>query len=128
MESSILLAKIFGTLFCVAAIGMLINQEFYRKLLTRFAEDPALTYFPGTLALAIGVLITHFHNLWVADWRIIITLLGWMALLKGVLLILFPELGAKVTKFYTQSATPLIINAVISLILGLVLFAKGFLI
>jgi hypothetical protein len=31
------------------------------------------------------------HNVWTADWRVIITVFGWLAVIGGVIRILFPQ-------------------------------------
>ena len=34
--------------------------------------------------------MVSYHNLWVNDWRVIITIVGWIALIKGALLLIMP--------------------------------------
>jgi hypothetical protein len=47
------------------------------------------------MALVFGLLIVMFHNVWVGSWEVIITILGWLALLKGVVLLVQPEFAIK---------------------------------
>jgi hypothetical protein len=42
--------------------------------------------------LICGVLMVMGHNLWVADWRVLVTITGWATLLKSVALLLAPRL------------------------------------
>ena len=42
-----------------------------------------------TLILGLGTVI--LHNIWVFDWTVIITILGWCTLIKGILKMGFPE-------------------------------------
>ena len=44
------------------------------------------------MAIIIGVLIIENHNYWEKSWIVIITLIGWMAVIKGIILIAFPTI------------------------------------
>ena len=52
-------------------------------------------YLSGFLALIIGNLLVVSHNVWTADWRVIITIFGWLSLLKGVVRLFFPSIAIK---------------------------------
>ena len=95
MDVSILLARLMGPLFLAVGAGLLINQDHYRKMLQRFLTDTALYYFYGALALTGGVAILLFHNLWVADWRVLLTIMGWLSVIKGLARLLVPQAGLR---------------------------------
>jgi hypothetical protein len=44
------------------------------------------------MAIVFGFLILEFHNYWNSDWTVVITIFGWLSLLKGILLIVFPQM------------------------------------
>ena len=126
METSILLAKLIGPLFVIIAIGMIINPAHYRAMITRFISNPELYYLSGAISFVTGLAVVLHHNLWVADWRLAITILGWLAILKGVLRILFPTLGREVANTGLFSRTSLFVMSALLLILGAWLSVKGF--
>jgi len=95
MDVSIFLARLMGPLFLAVGAGLLINQDHYRTMLQRFLTDTALYYFSGALALTGGVAILLFHNLWVADWRVLLTILGWLSVAKGLARLLVPQAGLR---------------------------------
>ena len=76
-------------------------------------QSAALIYFGGILALFFGLLILLFHNVWAANWTAVITLFGWIGLIKGACLIIIPEKMKKVAESYLGSTRPLIIQALI---------------
>lgn len=90
MELSILIAKITSLIYLSAGVGALLNRDIYRKTSRDLFDNAALTYLTGFMAAVLGALIVNFHNIWAKDWTVLITLLGWLAVLKGVLLIAFP--------------------------------------
>ena len=89
MEVSIFLAKFWGSLFMI--LGAL---SFGAKLLGRtikMTEDKTITVSTGYITFLLGLVTVILHNIWVADWRVAITILGWVTLLKGITKIGFPE-------------------------------------
>lgn len=67
-----------------------------------------LLYLSGILALVMGLLIVVSHNVWTSDWRVIITIFGWMAIFKGLVRLFIPEkVGALARKF---TANKVILN------------------
>ena len=78
-------------IYLSAALGAIFSSDHYRRVLDDLFKNAALTYFVGFTAVIFGFLIVNYHNIWVKDWPVLITLLGWLALIKGVLLIAFPS-------------------------------------
>ena len=91
MELSILIAKIASVVYLSAAVGAVFSGDHYRRVLDDLFKNAALTYFMGFTVVILGFLIVDYHNIWVKDWTVLITIIGWLALIKGVLIIAFPR-------------------------------------
>jgi len=102
METSILIAKIFAVVYVVVGLGMLLNYGYFKKMLNEMMKSAGFLYLGGIMALLAGFLIVNFHNVWVWDWTVIITVLGWLALLKGALLLLLPKTMVAFTRLFTN--------------------------
>ncbi len=126
MYTSVALAKIIGPLFLIIGLGVLINLKTYRKMIDEFIKSPALVYYGSFLSLAFGLIIIQFHNIWALNWAVIITIFGWLGLLKGIALIMFPKSMLKITEPYVKSKNSLKIRLIVVIILGLVLTWMGF--
>ena len=102
MQTSIFIAKLIGPIMLVAGIAMLINRKQLDALAQELLRSHALLFLLGLIDLAIGLAIVLTHNIWVADWRLIITLLGWLLIVRGAIRILVPDqikaLGVKLLK------------------------------
>ena len=48
-----------------------------------FLRSRALIYLSGLLTMTAGLAIVLTHNVWVADWPVLITMLGWLATIGG---------------------------------------------
>ncbi|MFA5145189.1 MAG: hypothetical protein WC723_04205 [Candidatus Omnitrophota bacterium] len=126
MENSVFLAKILGPYCIIVALAFLFNLKSYQKVVEDFCKNSALIYLGGVFAFLVGILVVLSHNLWIADWQVIITIFGWLAIIKGTWLILFPNTVAKLTQSYQKKTALLTIELVILLALGILLTVKGY--
>jgi hypothetical protein len=92
MELSQLIARIASVVYLSAALGAVFTRDYYRRLADDLFKNAALTYLSGFTAVVLGFLIVNYHNIWRKDWTLLVTILGWLAVLKGILMIAFPKL------------------------------------
>jgi uncharacterized membrane protein len=119
------LAKIAAVIYLSASLGGFISRDYYRRLSEDMYRNAGLTYMMGLLAVIVGFLIVHYHNLWAKDWTVLITIIGWLALTKGVLIIVFPKFVHRLSKsFLTDRA--LQIYPYVTLLVGLLFGYFGF--
>ncbi len=121
METSIIAAQLLGVSYLAIGLGMLVNKKHYHKLITKWYKDIHFTYLGGILALIAGVLLTSYHNIWTKDWTLLITVMGWAALLKGFALIIMPEQLGKLGKAMFKKQSSVGLAAVLIILLGLIL-------
>lgn len=127
MELSYFLAQVFGLMMLFIGLGMFIDKAYYEKIFKDFVDSPSELLTSGVLALAMGVALVTYHNIWDGEWWVVlITIFGWIALLKGFLRLLFPKMVMGMLKsimkgHHMQSM------AIVSVVLGLVLTYYGFL-
>ncbi|MDD5496415.1 MAG: hypothetical protein PHP46_04875 [Candidatus Omnitrophica bacterium] len=126
MEAAVFIARIFGVFYLVVAAGMALNRKFYQKVMEDYPHNPALILFSGIFALVTGVVIVLVHNVWVANWTVVITIIGWMAILKGTWLVIFPSTVSKFMKIYKKNSNLLLVHSAIAFILGLFLTYLGY--
>jgi hypothetical protein len=125
METSIYLAKLMGPIYLVVAIGMLLNREQFSAVAKEFATSPALFYLSGIIALIIGDLIVILNNVW-SGWPIVITLVGWVAIAKGVARTVLPTRTGAWASNVSGNANVLTVAAFVVLALGAYLTAMGY--
>ena len=126
MATAETIAKILGPLYVIVALGMVANAPLYQRVSEAFLEQPAVTYLGGLLALAAGLAILAVHPGWHGDWTAIITLIGWLALIKGALLMVRPGWVMQWSRRMMAEPGRLRVMAVVPLVLGLFLAAKGY--
>lgn len=126
MEKSIFLAKVLGPYCIIVALGIMFNLKTYHKVMEDFFKNSALIYLGGVIALLIGLLVALVHNVWMADWAVIITIFGWLGIIKGAWLIILPNTVAKLTEAYQKNTALLMVHLVIIFALGIFLSVRGY--
>ncbi|MDD5747233.1 MAG: hypothetical protein PHO30_08230 [Candidatus Omnitrophica bacterium] len=121
METSLFIAGIIGPVYLIIGAGMMLNRAFYQRVLEDYCKNAALVFMGGLFALFFGFLIVLSHNIWAANWTVIITIFGWAGIIKGTWLTLFPETLSGVMRLYQKNRNLSGMNGVVALLLGLVL-------
>ena len=119
MELSILVAKIAAIIYLSVGLGVLFGQVNLKKLMKSFLDGAGLTFISGFFMIVLGSLLIQNHNFWVMNWTVLITIIGWAILIKGILFLLLPKLFLSFGEKFTTSKIWLgILTIVIGLILG----------
>ncbi|HWB46791.1 MAG TPA: hypothetical protein VG900_15240 [Hyphomicrobiaceae bacterium] len=127
MQTSYFLARLLGPLLLVLGASMAFNAKVYTDMANEFIASRALVYLAGAAALTAGLSIVLSHNVWTADWRLIITLLGWIATLAGISRLLFPDMVRSVGRGMFTSEKPVFITGIVWAVLGAILCFAGYL-
>ena len=96
---TLFLGKIIAPYLLVSGLGFLFSFNFYKNLLINSDKsDPMTVNLSGMVHFLIGLAIVLKHHLWGNVLEISVTLLGFAFLIKGLTLIVLPNLTLKSTK------------------------------
>ena len=126
MTTSIIIAKIIGPTFLILAISMLLNRRYYQEVYDELLDNPALIYFGGLLGIILGTSIISFHNIWIKEWPLLITIIGWIIFIKSILLLFLPESFGNFARRIALFSKYLSFAAILWLLMGLYLILMGF--
>lgn len=118
MDVATFVAKVLALLYLSAGIAALTGKMTFAKIVDDFQKSPALTYVTGMFAILVGMLIIQFHNVWVKDWTVLVTIVGWAAMLKGIMFIAAPEMMSSFKPMYKNTSVWGFILLAIGLIFG----------
>jgi hypothetical protein len=85
---------------------------------TGIARHPATPIVSGLYAVLMGLLVVLTHNIWTSDLRVIVTVLGWLALASGVVLLFVPEVYQAILKRVPITPKLIALRGLVRLILG----------
>ena len=95
---TIFLGKLLGLYLIVVSVAMLASKRRTLETLDEMARNGPWMLFSGMAATVAGLAIVLTHNVWKGGaLTLAVTLVGWVALLKGISLLLTPpDMMAKV--------------------------------
>ena len=121
-----IIARVIGPIYVIVALGMLLNTAAYRRMVMAFFENAGLAYLGGFMALAFGLLILAFHYDWSSFFAGLITLLAWLAILEGAVLLIAPKCLERIFAPLADSTMAMRVFGIVAAILGLYLSGMGF--
>jgi membrane protein CcdC involved in cytochrome C biogenesis len=126
VQTSIFIARLLGPILLAVGASILINPTLFRTMATELLRSVTLVYLFGVMDFAAGLAILLTHNVWVANWRVLITLLGCLLLIRGAARILLTEklMGFAAKAFRNKRMVP--VAGAVTGILGLVLCYFGY--
>lgn len=121
MEISIFLARFWGSLFIILGLSSVLGKFLGRVI--QYTDDRAITISTGYITFLLGLATVVAHNIWVADWRVAITILGWITLLKGIEKIVFPDRVNQKTQMFKEQQ---VLWGFVILLIGVFYFGLSF--
>jgi len=89
-------------------------------------RSPVLIYLAGTATLLGGLAILNAHRAWTADWRAIVTVLGWIFIIAGIVRIVLPTLATSFSTTIYSTPVALAIIGIVVLVVGGYLSFEGY--
>jgi len=120
---SFFLAKFWGWYLIIFFTILSFNPKRILQLL-KDLQDQKFVILISFIAIIIGLLNILTHNIWEPDWRLIITLIGWISLIIGLSLFIFPARTSKVLENFNVKFVQLMY--MLLLIIGVFLLNKGY--
>src|SRR5205823_10709927 len=100
-------------------IELAITEAMNLRVMAANRASVGLVYLNGTLLFVAGVAILQVHNRWTRGWPVLVTVMGWSAILGGVMRMFAPQAT-------TSGATWVYGLLAALLAIGVVLTFKGY--
>lgn len=126
MDTSKFLSKVIGLYFIIISTAMFVNMHHFVanvKLLTHY---PSLMFVTGFMTLILGLVMVVSHNIWKWNWQVVITIIAWVVLLKGLSILFLPQEMDKVSISFVEHEKFAYVAAALDFVLGLFLCYTGF--
>jgi len=90
------LSRLIGLYALLGAFSMVVHRQATVDMVTALVHNPPLLWLAAVFALIAGIALVLCHNVWTGGVpTVLVTLVGWISLLKGLIfLYLPPELAA----------------------------------
>lgn len=84
-------AVVIGFYLVLVSLAVLVHPQRSRKDIAEFLSDHPLLCLSGGLSILFGLIVVASHNIWIWQWPVVITLIGWILLIQGICRILCPD-------------------------------------
>jgi len=117
--------QILGLTYLAIGLGMLTSPRFYKEMINKMIDNEAVLFLTGLLVFVIGSFLAVYHNIWTGSRTIIITVFGWLALLKGLMMIVIPEKSIRLYRLIKISEGQLGVYGIIVFVIGIIFACLG---
>ncbi|WP_375481493.1 hypothetical protein [uncultured Mycobacterium sp.] len=84
-------ARVIGPYLVVVTATAVARSSDMRTLLSEFSENFVWPWVTGAFVLMSGMVVVALHQYWRGAAAVIVSVLGWLTVLKGVFLMAFPR-------------------------------------
>ncbi|WP_392538820.1 hypothetical protein [Legionella sp. 227] len=126
MDTSKFLSKVLGIYLIVVSLAILINLHQFTLYVQELLKDGPLMLVLGFWTFTLGLLMVVGHNVWQWSWRLLITIMAWIILLKGASMIFYPHYIDRATLLFVQNKSIAYSAVGFDLIIGIILCYLGF--
>ena len=116
------LSEAIGLYMIVVGIGGLIAPSRWRAMMDDLERSPGLVMTLGFPVFAIGTALVLIHSIWTDPLAVIVSLIGYAALIEGALLLAIPAPLIRIGRWSPNFTRAW---AAVSIVLGILLFLAG---
>ena len=121
------LSKLIGLFSMIVAVSVAMHKEATMLTVASMVQSAAFMMVLGFISLAAGLAIVLVHNVWRAGLQpVIVTLAGWIFLLRGVAMLALPHQDVAVLLNAVHYSQFFHAYAALAFIVGLYLTIAGF--
>jgi hypothetical protein len=125
MDVSHFLAKVVGIYLFLGGMMVAFKYQTLRQVINEYFDSPALVMIGGTMSVIIGLLMVVSHSVWEINWKIVITLVGYLTLFKGILHWFFTDWASSLASKWAEGKFHLYAS-IVMIMLGIYLTYIGY--
>jgi hypothetical protein len=126
MEHSLFLAKLLGVVLVVGQVVKEVRRKEFAEACSKASASPATLLVLGGVLFTTSTALVLSHSVWVADWRLAVTLIGWSMLTVSLLQMFVPRSMTWPMRVLPNAWYRILVD-VVQILLGLYLLYWGFL-
>jgi hypothetical protein len=91
LDSTFVAARIIGPVFIVGGVSMIANNDSMLAAIGDLLDLAGILALAAAAAMLAGLVVVTLHRRWDNFSAILVSLVGWIALVRGAAALLFPE-------------------------------------
>lgn len=125
LSTTQILAVFIGLYMVAVAIGLLTDRGSYAAMIEELRDNTAFGFLTGAFAFVLGAAMVAVHNLWTGPLAIVVSLVGWAALIEGVLILAIRRRFLDLVKVVPLTGAAEVPFGIAIIVLGVVLLYAG---
>ena len=126
METSIFFARLIGIYLIFVTLSMLLRHQTMKTAIVDSAKNPTFILISGAISVLFGLVVVLLHNVWVLAWPVLITILGYLTILRGLIRLFCTHWAQVMIERFVKNNVAYHVITIILLIIGLILTYFGF--
>jgi hypothetical protein len=118
-------ARVIGPLLLILGAIVIARFDTLAQMIPAILQDSPLTFITGVFTLIVGMVLFVAHHHWSGATAILVSLLGLLTIVRGMVLMLAPGLAESVATQALQAGPVLWMAGGIGLLIGLWLTYAG---
>ena len=125
-----LVENVIASAFIIGGVAIAVNSNIVRSLFDTFTDierNEALTHLTAWMFLILGLITVWVHNDWYMDYSLVITVFGWILVIKASLWLLIPKPLIRLAKkmsFIVENRWFHIVYGLLLVLIGLFVLIK----
>jgi hypothetical protein len=120
MDISVAIAQALGIILAVMGLSVAIDRKNVSTALERVTQDRGFLWVWSFLILTMGAVIVVMNNVWTSGLPLLVTILGWLTVIKGAFLLLLPGPAVWLYQKFNKNGV-LAVGGIFAFMLGLAL-------
>ncbi|HJN85132.1 MAG TPA: hypothetical protein QF873_02330 [Patescibacteria group bacterium] len=104
MAFELILGRVLALFMVITGLAILANRKEFVIMAKQIKSNHIVLWIGGAIDFIVGLFIVVGHNVWTNDWRVLITVFGWLALMEGTLLWFLPNKSIKLVQIWKRPA------------------------
>lgn len=121
MDSALAIAHVLSPLYLMLGLSILLYTKVWQRVIEKWEEDHLPLFTLMFFYAVFGLVIVNSYNVWAWNVWLLVTLTGWVMLVKSVFYFLLPGTLIKKCLNFKKKLWVLYVAGVLGVVLGLVL-------
>lgn len=118
------LACVIAWYLVIMGLFLMVRRDVAIAAMNDIMAQTGLLFVIAFITLIVGLMIVISHDVWVMSWPVIITIIGWLALISGIVRLFCPEFIHRMWNKMAAKPESFTISGIIMVLIGLFLLFK----
>lgn len=120
INTSVFIVQTLGIFLVVVGLSMAANSKGTVAAIGEAIQNKGTLWTWGFIAVLVGAAILATRSVWTYGLPVLVTIIGWLALLKGALILIFPNAMVTLYKKFNKGSA-IVFCGIVMIIIGLFL-------